>query len=64
MKISLQSAGRCMVLILFPALYIHRAALKMHQNLAAKSALKCQIDFLAISTGYFMNIPQCTRKLL
>ena len=42
---------------------IHRAALIMHQSLAVKLTLKYQIDFLAISTVYWMNISQSTYKL-
>ena len=44
--------------------YIHRAALITQQSLAAKLTLKYQIDFPAISTVYWMNIPQSTCKVL
>ena len=43
---------------------IHHASLIMQQSLAAKLALKYQSDCSAISTVYWMNIPQFTCKLL
>ena len=36
--------------------HLNHAALQMHQRLAAKLALKYQIDFAAILTVYWMNI--------
>ena len=46
------------------AYIIHCAALITQQSLAAKLTLKYQIYFPAISTVYWMNIPQSTCKVL